>query len=207
MSAAGTPFEGLRHDVTYHVRWSNRTAPRDPVKTRDIYFTFDDLGGIDGVGRWLAVAAEYRTELSRVMATRYSEAMVLEDRIMNVSAALDSFDKHRRVTGKWVEYARRIKECVDLAGQPFLNLIVVDSDNWTQQVVDTRDDLAHHRESFRATGGAGDLLLAEQLFWLFAMCMLRLADAPLEVFERITQHRQAHWLTEKAEDSTRTSAE
>jgi len=22
-----------------------------------MYFTFDDLGGIDGVGRWLAVAA------------------------------------------------------------------------------------------------------------------------------------------------------
>lgn len=156
LSLAGTPLVAMRHNVNYYVRWSNRTAPRGPAKTDNMYFTLDDLGGIDGVGRWLAMAANHRTELSRVMATRYSEAMVLEDRILNVSAALDSFDKHRRATGKWVEYAKRIKECVNLAGQPFLDLIAVDSDHWTQQVVDTRDDLAHHRESFRATGGAGD---------------------------------------------------
>ncbi len=207
LSLAGTPLGAMRHNVTYYVRWSNRTAPRDPAKTDDMYFTFDDLGGIDGVGRWLAVAADYRTELNRVMATRYSGAMVLEDRIMNVSAALDSFDKHRRGTGKWVDYAKRINACVIFAGQPFQDLIAVDSDHWAQQVVDTRDDLAHHRESFRATGGAGDHLLAEQLFWLFTMCMLRLTDAPPEVFERITQHRQTRWLTEKAKDSTGTSAE
>lgn len=205
-SLAGTQLRAMRQDVTYYVRWSNRTAPRDPAETNDMYFTFDDFGGADGVGRWLALAADYRTELSRVMATRYSEAMVLEDRIMNVSAALDSFDHHRRGTGKSVNFAKRIKACVDLAGQPFLDLIVVDADHWTQRVVGTRNDLAHHRESFRATGGAGDHILAEQLFWLFAMCMLRLTDAPPEVFERITQHRQIRWLTEKAGDSTETSA-
>lgn len=205
-SLAGTPLGATRHDVSYYVRWSNRTAPRDPVKTHDMYFTYDDLGGIEGIGRWLAVAADYRTELSRVMATRYSEAMVLEDRIMNVSAAHESFDQHRRATGrKRVKYATRIKECIDLAGQPFLDLIAVDPNHWIRQVVDARNDLAHHRESFRATGGAGDHLLAEQLFWLFAMCMLRLADAPPEVFERIAQHRQTRWLTEKARSSPGTT--
>lgn len=87
LSLAGTSFADMRHDVTYYVRWSNRSAPREPAKGPDMYFTFDDLGGIDGVGRWLAAAAVYRTELGRVMATRYRECMILEDRIMNVSAA------------------------------------------------------------------------------------------------------------------------
>lgn len=208
LSLAGTPLaKGMRHDVIYYVRWSNRTAPRDPAKTHDMYFTFDDLGGIDSVGRWLAVTSGYRTDLSRVMATRYSAAMILEDRIANVCAALDSFDMQRRETGRRVDYARRVRECVGLAGQPFLDLIAVESEHWIQQVVDTRNDLAHHRESFRATGGAGDYLLAEQLFWLFAMCMLRLAEAPPAVFESITKQRQTRWLTEKAEDAKSSSSE
>jgi hypothetical protein len=70
LSLTATPFGDMRHDVAYRVRWSNRLAPREPVKVHDMYFTFDDLGGIAGVGQWLAVALDYRTELGRVMATR-----------------------------------------------------------------------------------------------------------------------------------------
>ncbi|GAA4427111.1 hypothetical protein GCM10023169_26690 [Georgenia halophila] len=32
----------------YYIRWSNRTAPCNPIKRHDMYFTFDDHGGIDG---------------------------------------------------------------------------------------------------------------------------------------------------------------
>lgn len=46
-----------------------------------MYFTLDELGGIDAVRRWLVAAQDYRTELARVMATRYSGSMFLEDRI------------------------------------------------------------------------------------------------------------------------------
>lgn len=201
LSMGGMPIRNLRQDIIYFNRWSNRTAPCEPVKDHDMYFTFDDLGGIDGVGRWLSIAADYRTELGRVMATRYREGMVLEDRIMNVSAALDSFDMHRRATGKWVDYAKRVKHCVDLAGQPFLDLIVIDPDRWVERVVNTRDDLAHHRERFRTDGSVGDHFLAEQLFWLFTLCMLRLADAPNPVYEGIGKHSQVRWLAERADVS------
>ena len=198
LSVGGPPVKDLRHDITYYVHWSNRTAPCDPVNRHDMYFTFDEFGGPEGIRRWLSVATDYRTELGRVMATRYRESMVVEDRIMNVSAALDSFDKHRRGTGKWVEYAKRVRHCVELAGQLFADLIVIDPDAWVERVVTTRDDLAHHREEFRTGGTVGDYLLAEQLFWLFALCMLRLSDAPEAVYERISKHPQIRWLTECA---------
>lgn len=201
LSVGGTRISNLRQDITYYIRWSNRSAPCEPVKHHDMYFTFDELGGIDGVSRWLAVATNYRTELGRVMATRYRGSMAVEDRIMNVCAALDSFDMHRRETGKWVKYAERIKNCVTLAGQPFLDLIVIESEQWVERVVDTRDDLAHHRERFRTDGNVGDHLLAEQLFWLFVLCLLRLADAPKPVYERIGRHSQIRWLTERAASS------
>jgi hypothetical protein len=125
--------------------------------------------------------------------------MLLEDRIMNMTAALDSFDKHRRANGKWVKYAERVQHCVELAGQPFLDLIVIDSDQWVQRVVTTRDDLAHHREQFRTDGSVGDHLLAEQLFWLFVICMLRLTETQDATYERISRHSQIRWLIERAE--------
>ncbi|MEI2731178.1 MAG: hypothetical protein V9G08_04075 [Dermatophilaceae bacterium] len=201
LSMGGTPIRELRGDITYYIRWSNRSAPCDPVKRNDMYFSFDELDGIAGVGRWLAVAADYRTELGRVMATRYREAMFIEDRIMNVSAALDSFDKHRRANGKWIRYSVRLKHCVDLAGQPFLDLIVIDPDQWVERAATARNDLAHHREQLRADGTVGDHLLAEQLFWLFTLCMLRLSEAPMAVYESVGKHPQVRWLTERAADS------
>jgi hypothetical protein len=199
LSLAGSPLGNWREDITYHAQWSNRTDPCDPVKRHDMYFTLDDLGGMDGVGRWLAVAEKYRTELSRVMATRYSVTMFLEDRIMNVSAALDSLDKVRRETGKAkVDYVDRITACMDLAGESFTNLIEQDSREWAKAVKETRHDLAHHRERFRLSDSVGERLQAEQLFWLFAMCTLRLAEAPPALFDGVANHAQVRWLVEQA---------
>ena len=47
----------------------------------------------------------------------------------------------------------------------------------------------------------GDHLLAEQLFWLFALCMLRLAGAPEVVYDGISKLSQILWFTERADAS------
>ncbi|GAA4427106.1 hypothetical protein GCM10023169_26680 [Georgenia halophila] len=90
---------------------------------------------------------------------------------------------------------------MDLAGQPFLDPIVIHPDLWVERVVTIRDDLAHHREQFRSDGTAGDHLLAEQLYWLFALCLLHLADAPDVVYDGISKRSQVRWLTERADSS------
>lgn len=193
----GKPAGNLREDVIYHIRWANRSPEREPVKAHDVYFTLDDLDGVDGIQRWLVTAREYRSELRRVMASHFREGSYLEDQIMNVCAALDSFGEHRRDGTK--TYLERIEACVELAGQPFLDLIVRDSADWAKDVKTARHDLAHHKETFRTTGTVGDHLLAEQLFWLFTMCMLRTARAPDPVFEAIGGHAQIRWLRQRAE--------
>ncbi len=43
LSLAGTPLGNMRHDITYYVRWSNRCAPREPVKDHDMYFALTTL--------------------------------------------------------------------------------------------------------------------------------------------------------------------
>lgn len=132
------------------------------------------------------------------MATRYSHTMFVEDRIMNLCAALDSFDTVRRHTNQYVDFAVHITECIALAGQPFLDLIVDDPGDWANMVKEVRHDLAHHRDRFRRDGTVGEHLTSEQLFWLFALCMLRVTEAPEAVFDSISSHGQIQWLIEQA---------
>lgn len=116
---------------------------------------------------------------------------------MNVCAALESFDKHRRgLDDEW--YVNRIAACVDLAGDTFKDLIVEAPDAWADRVRDLRNDLAHHRDRFRLDGSVGGYLIAEQLFWLFALCVLRTARAPQAVFDNIAKNQQWTWLREQA---------
>jgi hypothetical protein len=205
----GTPAPAFRDDITYMNRWAHRGNDATAVRGHELYFSLAQFGGPDGIQRWLLAASTYRTELRRVMATRYTDAMYLEDRIMNTCAALERFDKGRRPDapkvphdGKSVDpwFVDRIAECATFAGPVFGALIVEDARAWAKRVSRVRNQLAHHDDPFRTTGQAGEHVLAEQTYWLFAMCMLRACEAPGSTFDAISKHRQISWLRGQAEE-------
>lgn len=86
---------------------------------------------------------------------------------------------------------------MDLAGAEFLDLVGRGRDEWVDVIVRLRNDIAHHRDSIRRDATAGDSLTGRQLYWLVILCLLRQADAPSVVFERIAQHREWRWLRER----------
>jgi hypothetical protein len=190
----------LRDDITYYSRWAHRPADSPPMRQGDFLFDLAAFGGIATISSWLSAAQIYSTELRRVMATRYTDDMYLEDRIMNTSAALESFDCVRRnnVNDKGVHFVDRIVECVTLAGPQMRELLVEDAGTWAKRVKAARNHLAHHGNDFRTTGTVGERLLAEQLYWLFAMCILRVAQAPESTFESISANYEIRWLTDEA---------
>jgi len=196
-SFTGSVLGDYREQIRYYARWSNGSEDIEPVSRDKMYFRFEDIGGTQGLERWLQVAADYRSELSRAMATRYNKAMYVEDRIMNICAVLESFDIVRR--GGKANYIDRVKECIRFAGEPFTALIGNNVNAWADTVKDLRHDLAHHRDKFRQNTANVTLLLSEQLFWLFALCILRLSDAPEAVFQAIAKHPQIRWIASEAE--------
>ncbi|MEO6606454.1 MAG: hypothetical protein ABIN55_12625, partial [Aeromicrobium sp.] len=121
---AGEALPKFRDDITYYSRWSHRSDDRASVGPYDMYFDLAQLGGPDVIARWLATAAKYSTELRRVMATRYTDAMYLEDRIANTCAALESFDIVRRDLPKdEATFKERIRASVENLGTAFAGLI------------------------------------------------------------------------------------
>lgn len=63
-------------------------------------FTFTELGEMDGVAKWLKVAAKYRSMLGQVMNTRYERRMFVEDRLLDRVAALEGLHRAWKRTGK-----------------------------------------------------------------------------------------------------------
>lgn len=199
-SLAGTPIGKAKEKLGYYSRWSNRDDHDDRLSPHAMLFTFDDLGGIEGVQRWMQFAESYRSELSRVMATRYNNQMFLEDRVTNCVAALESFDRTRRGAPHGTAVLlKRLQECVAFAGAPFTDLLGGESvEDWTKRAKNHRNALDHHLDAFRNDTGTVERELGDQLLWLATLCFLRQAGAPEAVFEKVDRNANFRWVADRA---------
>ncbi|MFI9774624.1 hypothetical protein ACIHCV_07925 [Streptomyces sp. NPDC051956] len=160
-------------------------------------FTFDDLGGIEGLAGWMEAAERHRSTLGRVMASKYREGLFMEDRIFHRVAAIEAFARDR-IGYRGVKLPGALKHCRDLAGNEFVDL-VGDVEKWSQVIKSNRDDIGHHYGRRPDQGGAQKYVLAESAYWLFILCMLREAKAPQSVFEKIKNHSEWTWLAPKVQ--------
>lgn len=158
----------------------------------DMFFTLADLGGMEGVERWLAVAAAHRSELGRVMATKCSPSMYQSDKVLNCTAALEAYD---RSTHKEDYLVDRLKRLAAAAGDVFDEL-VGDVPAFATALKTARHDVAHHKTGM-VTASSGHIFLGMSAYWLFAMCLLREGQAPDGVFEHIKQHPEFRWLSRR----------
>lgn len=189
----------LEQPVQVIARWtSGSDADPRPVERHRLLFTYDQLGGITGVARWLDAAAAHRGGLGRVMGSRYSTAMFVSDRLMNCCAALEAFDW--RTTGvERAHFRTRLTRCAELAGQPFAAL-VGDTDAWTAAVRDARNDVTHHLEQTVRRSSPTTLYLSQSLYYLFALCMLRASQAPADLIDRVPEHPDFRWLAPRVRE-------
>jgi ApeA N-terminal domain 1 len=184
-----------RHQpIEYLAEWNAQPDEKKrPPTEYDMAFTFAELGGMDGVANWLAVASKYRTMLSHVMNTRYERRMFVQNRLMDRVAALEGF--HRAWKGGRRSLLTGLRELADLAGLPFQEL-VGDVGGWCRRAKDERHNVAHHKgRSVHQT--SGDILFtAEAAYWLFVLCMLRVMPAPSAVFDHIVRCPRFGWVKE-----------
>jgi hypothetical protein len=179
--------------IDLFVVWNTKAErPVRRLHEHNLLFTFEDLGGIDGVRRWMNAAARHRGGLGRVMATRYAKEMFVSDRLLNCSAALEAFDRDS-TKAKGSNLKTRLERCATLAGDPFTNL-VGDVSRWAETIRVERNDVAHHFGRRMRTSGSETYYLWQSLYWLYVMCIMRDSGAPEEVFNHMQQHGQYRWL-------------
>lgn len=185
---------GKRYPRPVHLiaEWIAQPDPKKRIA--DEIFTFREMGGIEGVGRWLEVAKKYRAPLGQAMATKYTRHMFVQNRFLNYVTALEGL--HRAWSGAEDSWFRtRIVELAELAGAPFDNL-VGDVGAWSATVRDHRNNIAHHLGRQLHQRSSEIYYLADSGYWLFVLCMLRLLHAPDVVFDNVAQHPEFDWLTQ-----------
>lgn len=190
--------EGERRELDYFSTWLVRRKPNDAEvhPSALMNFSFGDLR-IDGLKRWLATAEEFRGELNRVMATKYSDKMFLDDRIMNLCSVIDAFG--RGALGESF-YAARLDHVLDQAGTEFQALIPEGREAFRQRVKKLRNMVAHHEYGPARTLGAGHAIAADQLYWLCILYLLHQAQAPAAVFRRLDSSADWKWMQRRAEE-------
>jgi hypothetical protein len=200
LSMAGTPLGTWKEELGLYTRWANRDSDRERLSPYAMVFTFAQFGGLEGLRKWMRVADVYRSELDRIMATRYNPTMFVEDRVAHCVAALEGFDRTRRSSkDQDTRLVERLRRCVSHAGTPFPDLLGGESvETWTERAKNHRHALGHHLDRFRANTSLVERELGDQLLWLAELCLLREADAPAAVFDRIRESSHFRWVAQRA---------
>ncbi|WP_367133274.1 HEPN domain-containing protein [Saccharothrix sp. HUAS TT1] len=170
--------------------WRVKADSKPARAWEDRLFTFEEFGGIEGVGRWMRVAETYRELLGRMMMTRYAKDSIVQDVVASRIATLEGFDR-QRFGGSQTKLLTRLKRLAAHAGAPFEQL--VDADNvtaWCTKAKDYRNDIAHHLARYPGVGGAEMHYVGQAAYWLFVLCLLREAEAPAAVYDRLVQSQQ-----------------
>jgi hypothetical protein len=159
-----------------------------PLEHYDLYFTYQDFGGVEGVARWINSASAYRDILGRLMATRYNRHTYLEDQALNRFVALEGIHRTRTSTEDKI-YRDRLLELADFAGNPFTEFVGHGRvDQWVKHIKEKRVELAHHLGRPADRDMTLVYYLSQSAYWLAVLCLLREADAPQATFDRCANH-------------------
>ncbi|MBS4754043.1 hypothetical protein KG112_14610 [Nocardioides sp. zg-ZUI104] len=187
--------EGKLHPIEMYAKWSVKVEEnKKPPQMHDIVFSLDDFGGVEALTRWLEVADANAASLSRVMISRYSDTTYASDLLLNAAAALEGYHREKYEGGEDTKtwFATRVKKCVEGAGAVFADL-VPDIELFAKLLKDNRVAVAHHLSGV-ADGSTQQIFLGRAASWLLILCLLRDAEAPEEVFDKIKDRPDWRWL-------------
>lgn len=207
--------DGPRRYGKFYTQWQakSKVSRKRIHLDHDMCFTFTQIEGIAGVERWMELSHEYRSQLGRVMSTRYSEQMMLQDRLLGRVAALESWHKKRwpdkkvrhvsedgDVKFRSPRLSERLEDLTAFAGPDFLELFgegdeaKVRMSSWRRTLKDERNDIAHHLGRSLHQDAAELYYVSEGAYWLFVIVMMVSMSAPRAAFTHLGAHRRFNYV-------------
>ncbi|MEV8509732.1 hypothetical protein AB0368_33580 [Actinoplanes sp. NPDC051475] len=179
--------------IELFARWTVTSAPQErPLGVGDLYFTLEQLGGLDGVARWLNTVRRHRSTLGRVMSTRRANRGPLHDHYLDRLAPVEGMDTLEH--GRGTTFRERILRSAREAGATMAALLGGRHDRWAAKLTKDRNDMAHHKGIRLNDELSEQYFLSESAYWLYVLRLLRMAQAPEAVFDQIAEHRKSAYL-------------
>lgn len=198
--------ESDRAAMRLHARWTKRQQNSGALaQPWEMFYTYEDLDGPDGISRWMTTAAEHRSILGRLTASKFSDLMFTEDRFANYVAAAEGFHRKKHGTPRNAKQRTNLKtrllDLYDYSDPVGLNLSS-ERDKWAKRVKDLRDDIAHSFYERPLDTASGDLYwLGESVHILILACLLKETGAPAGVFQHIIQNPETMFVAERVKEA------
>ena len=164
-----------------------------PPHPREMLFTFEGIGGLEGLAKWLEVADKYQLVIAALLSPQYRPPWYTEHRFFDAITAAETLVRIRQQE----EHINRhkLKQLVSEAGAEFETL-VGDVDQWTDLVWDTRRDNLVHR-GLREDKRPPLRLFAESLYFLVVLCLLRECGVSDDTLANIQKHKRFQFLAKE----------
>lgn len=179
--------------IEYVANWLGMGPKKqtDVIYPHRMIFTFDDLGGLDGVASWLRATERYEVVLSSLVSHWYMPNMYTENRFFNMTIAAEAMERIRQGRGR-VNFKKALKALAYTAGTPF-SLLVGDVNGWSGLVTRTRNSVVVH-PGLDEKEDPDLFVLSESLYWLVMICLLKECGVSEQALSDMQDRERFRWL-------------
>ena len=157
-----------------------------PPHLHEMLFTFQGIGGLQGVAKWFEIARKYRLVLGQLLSSLYRPPWYIEHRFFDAITAAETLARIQRQAQHINSYD--IKQLGQGAGAAF-KALVGNVGPWTNSVLEARKYNVVHPGLYE--GERPELyLLAESLYFLVVLCLLKECQVPEVALESVQRHRR-----------------
>ena len=167
--------------------------PVDPANKNSELFTMSELGGIEGVGKWLDCLRDQTHFKNGLLADRYRRPVFVTDQTSHLLMAGEAYERHTRGRSKGkMDVHKTLRPALKVAGHEFLEW-TGDQEKWMKKVNDIRIEQVAHLENYgNTTSDSLDALLVNhQLYILLVTRILAQCGLSEEALNRVVGRARA----------------
>ena len=149
-------------------------------------FTFDHIGGLDGVARWLGVAREFSPVVGILLAHQYLPSIHVENRFLNAVVAIEALERIR-AQKQQINLNVALHHAVKAAGSIGSDLVGC-SDSWADEVRNMRARNVVHRGLYEDIDYLRMYELSESIYVLVVLNLLQECGLEQSTLSNIQSH-------------------
>ena len=160
--------------------------PIDPTSKDSELFSMSELGGIDGVGRWLDSLRGQTVLKNGLLIDRFRRPVFVSDRILHLLMASEAYERHVGNTIGGKMNLPKILPALDLVGRGFLDWIG-DWKGWRSSIGKIRSNQVAHLQGYGTALIDGELVnnVNNQLYAFLVIRILAQCGLSEDLIEQV----------------------
>lgn len=184
--ADGDPNTGQWVTVYADALAMRRKCDGNSRTRHEMLYTFDDIGGLEGLSRWLTNDVRFRTVLEELLSYWHVRKPYIGNRIVGLSIGVEMlYGKRHQSRGKVNMKTAFDKLARDAS--PAFGTVVGNITSWVTEVTRMRHSAAHGSPQ---TDDERLYALSESVYLLIVLNLLLEVGVPTRVLRKVAQHRR-----------------